>query len=198
MNLSLNKIVKEFINIFHLFSLVLILSLSSQSFAQNEKSLAKAEKKARKDSTKQEKVRQGKYLVSPLIVPAYTPELGGMIAVGALQSFKTNKSDSLIQRSSFPITAGYTTTGAVVFMGILTTHWWQDKMRIYGDYWYKDMPDNYWGVGYENGFTTPVSDSTTAFNREWWWFRNRFLFRAREFFYFGVNQNICQEIYLSG
>jgi hypothetical protein len=36
-----------------------------------------------------------------------------------------------------------------------TTFWLQDKMRIYSDLNFKNMPDNYWGVGYDKGLNTP-------------------------------------------
>lgn len=147
----------------------------------------KTAKKAKKDSVKQYKLDNGLFMASPIAAPAYTPEMGGLIAVGGITSFKTNPKDTIIQRSSFPITFGYTTTGAIVFQGKLATYWLEDKMRIYGDFWYKDMPDNYWGVGYENGYNTPTSDTTTAYNRSWWWINPKFLFQIREYLYLGLN-----------
>lgn len=155
--------------------------------AKAEKKSAKAEKKAGKQAKKAEKIAQGKFLISPLIVPGYTPELGGAIFLGALTSFKTNRKDNLIQRSSLPLTFGYTTTGAIVANAILTSYWLKDKLRIYGDFWYKNMADNYFGIGYENAVSTIQSDSTTAFNREWWWINPRFLFQFHKNYFVGLN-----------
>ena len=51
-------------------------------------------------------------MITPLAGPAYTPELGFTIAGGIMTSFKTNRSDSIIQRSSSPIMVGVSSTGA--------------------------------------------------------------------------------------
>jgi hypothetical protein len=65
-----------------------------------------------------------------------------------MTSFKTNKNDSLIQRSSAPLMLGVSSTGAFFFQSKWTTFWLEDKLRIYADVNFKTMPDNYWGVGY--------------------------------------------------
>ncbi len=78
----------------------------------NAQDLVKEEKKARRKARKQEKIDQGKLMITPLAGPAYSPELGFTIAAGIMTTFKTNKKDTLIQRSSAPIMAGITSTGA--------------------------------------------------------------------------------------
>jgi hypothetical protein len=82
---------------------------------------------------------------------------------------------------SFGITSSGGQTGRVV----LTSFWRQDKIRIYGNLWFKNIPDNYWGIGYDNGLNTPKSDSTTAYNRLYWQVYPRFLFRIRKDLYIG-------------
>lgn len=149
--------------------------------------LTKEEKKAEKKEARAKKVEEGKFIISPIAAPGYTPELGGMIAVGGLTSFKTNPNDKLIQRSSMPFTVAYTTTGAVVANAILTSYWFGDKLRINSDMWYKDMPDHYWGIGYANAYNNVQSDSTTAYQRKWWWFNPRFLYQFRENYFVGLN-----------
>lgn len=119
-------------------------------------------KKEIRQQKKQLKVEQGKPLVTPLAGSAYTPELGFTVAGTVMLSYKTNPRDSLIQRSSSPITFGISSTGAIFFSSIVSSYWFQDKLRIYADLWYKDMPDHYWGAGYDNGFIKPKSDSTTG------------------------------------
>jgi len=147
---------------------------------KTQKKEAKAEKKA-------DKVAKGEFLITPFGAPGYAPELGGLIAVGAVMSFKTNKKDSLIQRSSLPATFTYTTTGAIVISGILKSYWFKDKLRINTDFYYKDMPDNYWGIGYEKATTIPRSDSTTAYHRLWWIINPRFLYQFRKNYFVGLN-----------
>ena len=170
------------------FVLICILNLCSLlTFAQDTTKTAKHPKWEARQERRNQKVEEGKFLISPVAAPAYTPELGGLLAVGGLTSFKTNPQDSLIQRSSLPFTIGYTTTGAIVAQALLSSYWFQDKLRIYGDFWYKDMPDHYWGVGYDNASEEYKSDSTTAYNRQWWWINPRFLFQVRNNFFIGLN-----------
>ncbi len=49
------------------------------------------------------------------------------------------------------------------------------------------MPDNYWGVGYENAADVVKSDTTTAYNRTWWWINPRFLYQFRKHYFVGLN-----------
>jgi hypothetical protein len=128
----------------------------------------------RKLLERQKKIDEGKFLFTPLAGPAYTPELGFLIAFSAMMSYKTNPNDSLIQRSSSPTTLSITSTGAITGSSKISTFWFQDKMRIYADLWVKDMPDNYWGVGYDNGRNVNESDSTTAYRRLWYQINPRF------------------------
>ncbi|UTW64100.1 BamA/TamA family outer membrane protein [bacterium SCSIO 12741] len=155
-----------------------------------EDTFPKSEKKAARKAKKEQKLAEGRFMITPVAAPGYTPELGGLIAIGGLPTFKTNRKDTLIQRSSFPMTIGYTTTGAIVANGILTSFWLKDRLRINGDFWYKDMPDHYWGVGYDAGREVPKSDSTTAFQRQWWWVNPRFLFQVRKHYFVGLNVDL--------
>lgn len=171
--------------------IILIFCLIGSVFSQTQDTidipdslLTKKEKRAQK---KAGKLAQGKFMMTPFGAPAYTPELGGLIAVGGLATFKTNPTDSLIQRSSLPFSIGYSTTGAVVANAILSSFWFKDKLRVYGDFWLKDMPDHYWGVGYQSNLNTVKSDSTTYYHRKWWWINPRILFQVRKHYFVGLN-----------
>jgi hypothetical protein len=129
----------------------LLLLFTSSVYAQKP---SREERKARRDSIRNYKIEHGKLMITPLAGPGYTPELGGLIAATTMISFKTNGKDSLIQRSSVPTAIGITTTGAYFFSSILSSYWLHDKLRINADLWFKDMPDNYWGVGYSDGKNT--------------------------------------------
>ena len=165
------------------FLLFLIFILPLVLFGQADTLTKKEHRKLKK----QRKIEQGKLLVTPLAGPAYTPEMGFTVAGGLMISYKTNPKDSLIQRSSSPIMLGASSSGAVFISSIVSTYWFKDKLRIYGDFVYKDMPDNYWGVGYDNAFNTPKSDSTTAYQRTWWWINPRFLWQVRPNWFAGLN-----------
>jgi len=163
--------------------LFLVFLISFKVWCQDQDTISKKEVRQAKRALK---VEQGKPLFTPLVGPAYTPEMGFTVAGGVMISNKTNPRDSLIQRSSSPVMIGATSTGGVFASSILSSYWFKDKLRIYGDFVYKDMPDNYFGVGYENGYETPNSDSTTEYNRQWWWINPRFLWQFKEHWFAGL------------
>lgn len=172
------------------YILILILSINISIKAQDtitSKKTVRLEKKKIRKEKRIKKIAEGKTLFTPILVPAYSPELGALISGGGLVSFKTNKKDSLIQRSSFPFTISYTTTSAIVSSGILSSYWFKDKLRINVNIAYKDMPDNYWGVGYKNAYNNHLSDTTTAYNRNWWAFNPRFLYQIKKNYFIGLN-----------
>ena len=116
--------------------------------------------------------------------------MGALLAAGGLFSFKTSMADTVSQRSSFPVVISYSTTGALTFSTVLTSYWREDRLRIPVDLWFKSMPDNYFGVGYDAGRNTVMSDTTTAYDRTWFWFNPRVLIRIREALYGGPDFDI--------
>ena len=115
------------------------------------------------------------------------------LAGGIMLSFKTKSSDTLIQRSSMPVMIGVSTTGAYFFGAKLISFWLKDKLRIYGDFNFKHLPDNYWGVGYDAGRYTVKSDSTTAYVRKWWQINPQFLWQFRKHYF--VRPSYRPELY---
>ena len=168
--------------------LTLAFILSGNLWAQEA---SKEEKKAIRKARKQEKIESGKLMITPLAGPAYTPELGFTIAGGIMTSFKTNKSDTLIQRSSAPLMIGVSSTGAFFFQSKWTTFWLEDKLRIYIDANFKTMPDHYWGIGYEAARNIVKSDSTTSYSRDWLQFYPKILWQFKENWFAGgiINLN---------
>ncbi len=150
----------------------------AQRFLSKDWMAAQKEKRARK-------TEEGRLLITPLAGPAYTPELQLTIAGGVMTSFKTKRTDSLIQRSSLPIMLGFSSTGAYFIGSKATTFWRQDKLRIYSDLNFKFMPDNYWGVGYDEARYTEKSDSTTAYERTWWQIYPKFLWQFKKNYFAG-------------
>lgn len=162
--------------------LLLFLSISeaqSQKLFSEEWFAAKKEKKAKKEA-------EGRLMITPLAGPAYTPELEFTIAAGVMTSFKTDRADTVIQRSSMPIMFGASSTGAIFFNSKLTSFWKEDKLRIYSDFNFKDMPDHYWGVGYDEARYTDKSDSSTAYNRLWWQIYPKFLWQFKPSYFIGT------------
>lgn len=162
----------------------MVVSAQSSSSIIQDSTISKRQIRQKK---RQDKLDQGKVIITPFAAPGYTPELGGLLAAGGLFTFKTVKLDSLIQRSSMPISVSYSTNGALVGSAILSSFWLQDKIRIYGDFWIKDMPDNYWGVGYNQNYNKQESADSTAYHRFWWWINPRIMYQFRDDFFVGLN-----------
>ena len=166
-----------------IFILLIILAWPQINFAQG---FFSEEKKQKRKEKKQTKVDEGRVMIIPLAGPAYTPELQFTLAGGVMMSFKTNRKDTLIQRSSSPIMLGVSSTGAYFFGTKMTTFWLQDKIRMYGDFNFKTMPDNYWGVGYDEARYTEKSADSTGYTRTWWQIYPKILWQFKENFFGGI------------
>ncbi|UKJ06089.1 BamA/TamA family outer membrane protein [Solitalea lacus] len=143
-------------------------------------------KKQQRQLAKKQKEKEGKFMITPLAGPAYTPELGFTIAGGVLTSWRMDKADTTLQRSSAPFNIGWGSTGSYFFSTRASVFLKHDKYRLYTDVWFKNMDDNYFGIGYENGRYTPKSDSTTKYNRVWLQFYPRFLWQFKKTFFAGA------------
>src|SRR5207237_1416137 len=105
----------------------------------------------------------GKLWITPLLGPAYTPELGFVIAGGTLLSYRF---DDESPRSSAPIALSYSTTGALSFTIKPAMYLLEDQLRVDAYFGAKSMTDNYFGVGYQAGNSTPIGETTTQYHRD--------------------------------
>ncbi|PWJ40001.1 BamA/TamA family outer membrane protein [Sediminitomix flava] len=111
--------------------------------------------------------------------PSYTPEMSAGVGGAVLFTFKTNPKDSLIQRSTVPIAFNFSLTGAMVFASAQSLFFNQDKFRIQNKVIYKQMPDHYFGVGYESATEIgDVGDNTTLYDRFSWELNPVFIWQA--------------------
>jgi hypothetical protein len=122
-------------------------------------------------------------MITPFIAPGYTPEQGALLAGGALLSFRTSPGimpgtlRELVQRSTISLSTSYSTTGAFSIDANLTSFWKGDRLRVYTRLAFKDMPDHYWGVGYDAG-RAPEVDSVTGYDRRSWIVMPKVLWRV--------------------
>ncbi|HKC39940.1 MAG TPA: hypothetical protein VKC15_10395, partial [Gemmatimonadales bacterium] len=79
----------------------------------------------------------GRFRVTPLLAPAYNPEMQFLIAGGVLVSWKTGRNPLRVQRSTLSSTISYSTTGAINVSTSLSSFWHEDKLRINADIAYK-------------------------------------------------------------
>ena len=92
----------------------------------------------------------------------HTADVGFLVA-GFLLSFKTDKTDSLIQRSSIPANIFYSSSGAMGLHSNINTFWYQDKMRIDTNININKRSLDYYGKGYDEINANYPSDSTTQY-----------------------------------
>src|SRR5688572_555057 len=133
--------------------LILLIVAVAKTYAQEGENVAA--KKLTKKEKKALKIKNGEFLISPFIGPGYSPELKFSLAGGVLISFRSTKSDTTLLRSSAPVSVTVSSTGAFIFNSNLTSYWLHDKLRITGALQIRNMPDHYYGVGYESALDTP-------------------------------------------
>lgn len=150
------------------------------------------------DSLRVARIKTGRGLLTPYIAPAYTPEMKFIIAIGGLYTFKTQKNNPLLERSSIPFAFSYSTNRSFQLNAKLNLYGRGDRYRIIGDYWLKVMPDHYWGVGYNQGKDQDRSDTTTLYHRNWNKLYARFLYHIGKDFFAGLmfdwNRTIAKDL----
>jgi hypothetical protein len=141
----------------------------------------------RMDSITNWKLERGRSTLMPFIAPSYAPETSVMLTLGGLYTFKISPDNKLLSRSSVPFSIGYSINGSLLISIKANIYGLSDKLRFTGEYWNKNMPDNYWGVGYQKGRYTPTSDTTTEYHRNWQQFKFKIAYQVVHNFYIGLN-----------
>lgn len=140
---------------FILSACIILLSLS-----------AVAQKKmSRRDSVREEKIKQGKLVFSQLVAPASAPETGFLLGSASAFTFTTNKKDTSVMRSTVPVIAYVSVKGSygaqVASVLYFSNHW---RWLNYAEF--NHMVDNYWGTGYEAGSTREQGEETTQYTKD--------------------------------
>jgi len=141
----------------------------------------------RLDSARAWKLERGRSTFMPFLSPSYTPEMQLTITAGGLFTFKLNPESEILSRSSLPFSIGYSTNGSLQVSIKANIYGKDDKFRISGEYWIKDMPDNYWGVGYNNAIERTESPYTTGYHRYWRQFKFKISYLIFPNFFLGMN-----------
>ncbi len=168
-----------------LYSLVII--FHCEGFTQNDTVYKKKTFFQRLDSIKSWKLENGRSTLTPYFAPSYSPEMQVMFSVGGLFTFKLKPENPILSRSSMPFSFAYSTNGSAQVSIKANIYGKEDKLRMSGEYWLKNMPDNYWGVGYINATERPKSLDTTGYHRNWHQFKFKIVYRIFPKFYLGMN-----------
>ena len=119
------------------------------------------------DSLRVFQFEAGPMKFTPFLAPSYTPEMQALLTAGGLITFTFDRGDKQLLRSSIPASIGYSTNGSLQISIKCNLYLRGDRTRITGEIWRKDMPDNYYGIGYANARDIPKGDSTSAYHRNW-------------------------------
>ena len=130
----------------------------------------------RLDEKRNDRLDRGLPLFTPFAAPSFSPEFGITVSGGFLYTFKTDRADSTLQRSSVPAAIGISSNGSILASTLTTIYGPRDRWRTYFNAWYRDNPDNYWGVGYQNA-RDREKGYATAYQRKWWRVNPTFVLR---------------------
>lgn len=142
-----------------------------------------------KSEKKNQRFEAGVPVFSPFIMPAYTPEMKFIITGGGLTTFKTKRNNPYLPHSTLPVTFGISTNASFFATAFLTSYWLDDRIRFYLDFWYRNMDDNYWGIGVDNGLNVEKGKETTQYHRNSYQLSPTLLFRVANQFYAGIKAN---------
>lgn len=139
------------------------------------------------------KGQQDKLLINPFILPGYSPDIQFSLAAGAILSFKTKPGDSLLPRTSVPLTITYSSIHSFIASSGITTFWLHDKLRVNAFIQFRVSRDYYYGVGYDKAINTHFPDSTN-FWRSFFIFQLRPLWKIKKNFFAGLNLDYSQNV----
>ena len=134
-----------------------------------------------------------KIRITPFLAPSYTPETSVLFNLGGLISFNVQPDNPLVARSSIPFSIGYSINGSFFANIKAFVYGKNDKLRVSAELWLKDMPDNYWGVGYDNARNTEAGDST-SYHRQWLSIYVKTMHQFKPNLFFGPILNINRTI----
>ncbi|MBY6185772.1 BamA/TamA family outer membrane protein [Marinobacter hydrocarbonoclasticus] len=107
--------------------------------------------------------KQGLPMFTLLGGPGYAPEIGGLLAIGGLYSFSTDRTDPTLQRSSvggfFIVNKGDGDPGFAV-RSTQSLFFADNALRYQGEVRAGTQSTHYWGVGQEAGDAQDASDDT--------------------------------------
>lgn len=106
------------------------------------------------------------WVISPVILPIYSPETELGLAIGGLATFSTQPQNKDLPRSTITLVAIPSSDSAFGINADLEAFWLDDQLRtgIEGDF--DTGPSDYWGVGYDAGKEIEQDDDVTEFDRD--------------------------------
>ncbi len=104
--------------------------------------------KAKDDSKKKTRKKRNVHY-NILGGPSYSPDFGFLVGGSALVTFSMNPQDSTMKRSIIPGSIAVMSNGGLSVLVKPQLFFKDDKFRIFGQFLYKNIKENYYGIGYE-------------------------------------------------
>jgi hypothetical protein len=175
------------------YSFLLLLLVVSPALSQEtETTLFKNERR-------NERYNAGTPILSAVILPAYTPEMGFILTGGCLVSFKTKKNNDYLRHSIFSFFVNTNLKdGFETYFG-LNSYWLDDRLLFNLDANLKNRTDHYWGIGFNNAENIEQGDNTTRFKNNCQKLTPSILIKIVNHFYVGMKAdfNVSQASELS-
>ncbi len=131
--------------------------------------------------------KERNFEILPAIAPSSSPELGLTLVGAAVMSFRPFPSDTVSLKTTIGTSLSVSVKKAVVFGARINSYALKDHLRIEVDLSLRDLPDHYWGLGFDRASTIPRGDSTTSYQRTAWLVKPIFLWRLTGNVFAGVN-----------
>ncbi len=139
---------------------------------------------------KNERFDAGVPLISGMMIPVYTPEMGLSLEVAGVINLKTKCNNPYLSHSVVPAFIKINRQGSMNVNLHPELYWFDDLVLIDINVEYLSMEDNYWGVGFDKGDVVEKNKSTTGFQRKSFLFQPQILFRIANNFYGGIASDI--------
>ena len=111
--------------------------------------------------------------------PSYTPDLGVLIGGTSLLTFRINPEDTLQLRSIIPPSIAIMLKGGISIQVKPQLFFKNDNFRIFGQFSYKNILENFYGIGYDTNKDWIRSDSTSQYRYNGIQINPWFLFRIK-------------------
>lgn len=126
-------------------------------------------------------------ILSPIIIPFYTPEHKFGVALGGLLTFNTDQHNTEQPRSTLRANVFASTEDAYGFITRLESFWNNDAIRFNVALGVKDARENYYGIGYDAGFDVNEGIDTTLYDYLTLAVKPSLLWRVKGDWFVGVN-----------
>lgn len=106
------------------------------------------------------------WLLSPVILPIYSPETELGLAIGGMATWSTEPENKEVPRSTITLAVIPSSSSALGINADMESFWLGDRLRVGIEGDFDTGPSNYWPVGYEAGREIEQDEDVTEYDRD--------------------------------